>query len=59
MKRSALFRLALVGMTVLALQRANAGSAVVHSPEGHTVYSFGHPMAIAIQRALEVARLYA
>ena len=41
----------------MAIQRANAGSAVVHSHEGHTVYSFGHPKLVAIQRALEMARL--
>jgi hypothetical protein len=58
MTRSALFRLVLVGITVVAIQHANAGSAVVHSHEGHTVYCFGHSKAVAIQSALETARLY-
>jgi hypothetical protein len=57
MKRSTLFRLALVCMTVAAIQNANAGSAVAHDPHGHTVYSKGQPTkAIAIQHALETAR---
>jgi Domain of unknown function (DUF4189) len=57
MKRSKLFRLALVCMTVAAIQNANAGSAVAHDPHGHTVYSKGQPTkAIAIQHALETAR---
>jgi hypothetical protein len=57
MKRSALFRLALVSMAVVAIQNANSGSAVAHDPHGHTVYSKGQPTkAIAIQHALETAR---
>jgi hypothetical protein len=58
MTRSMIFRLVLVGMTTVGIQRANAGSAVVHSIEGHTVYSFGHPKSVAIHQALETARLY-
>jgi hypothetical protein len=35
-----------------------AGSAVATDGHGHTVHSYGHPKAVAIQRALETARLY-
>jgi Domain of unknown function (DUF4189) len=56
MNRSALFRLALVSVGVVAIQSANAGSAVAHDPHGHTVYSKGQPTkAIAIRHALETA----
>jgi hypothetical protein len=58
MRRSAIFRLALVCMTVAALQRLEAGSAVANDGHGHTVQSYGHPKTVAIQRALEFARLY-
>jgi hypothetical protein len=58
MTRNAIFRLILVGMTVAALQRLEAGSAVAYAIGGHAVYSFGHPKAVAIQRAMETARLY-
>jgi hypothetical protein len=58
MTRSAIFPLMLVGMTVAALQHLEAGSAVVNDGHGHTTYSFGHSKAVAIQRALETARLY-
>jgi hypothetical protein len=57
MKRSP-FQLALVAMAVMAIQHANAGSAVAYAHGGHTVYSFGHPKAIEIRRVLESARLY-
>jgi hypothetical protein len=56
MKRSALFRLALLSTAVAAIQNANAGSAVAHDSHGHTVYSFGHPKTVAIERALGMAR---
>ena len=55
MTKRMLYRLALVGMTVLAIERAEAGSAVANDGHGHTVYSFGHPKAIAIKRALDMA----
>jgi hypothetical protein len=58
MTRNAIFRLILVGMTVAALQRLEAGSAVANDGLGHTIYSFGHPKAVAIQSALETARLH-
>ena len=57
MTRSAIFCLILVGITVAALQRLEAGSAVATDGHGHTVYSSGHPKAVAIQRAMETARL--
>ena len=41
MKKNMLFRLALVGVTVLALQRANAASAVVTDGHGHLTTSAG------------------
>ena len=56
MTKRMVFRLALVSMIVLAVQRANAGSAVANDGHGHTVYSFGHPKAVAIRRALDMAR---
>jgi hypothetical protein len=60
MKRSAIFRLALVTMAVIALERADGGSAVAMDIQrGHVVYSFGHAKAVAIQRALDMGqRLY-
>jgi hypothetical protein len=58
MKRSAIFRLALGCMTVAALQHVEAGSAVANDGLVHTVYSFGHAKAVAIQRSMEMARLY-
>jgi predicted transcriptional regulator len=58
MMRSIIFRLVLVGMTVAALQRVQAGFAVATDGRGHTVYSSGHPKAVAIQRAMETARVY-
>jgi hypothetical protein len=55
MKRSTLFRLALLSMAVAPIQSANAGSAVAIGPHNHLVYSYGHPKEIAEQRALEMA----
>jgi hypothetical protein len=57
MKRSTLFQLPLLSMAVVAMQSANAGSAVANDGHGHTIYSEGQPTkAIAIQHALETAR---
>src|SRR5580692_7233841 len=57
MKRSALFRLALVSMVVVAIQNANAGSAVVTDGHGHLITSYGQPSKeIAKEHALETAR---
>ena len=58
MTRSAIFRFILVGMTVAGLQHLEAGSAVANDGLSHTVQSYGHPKTVAIQRALEVARLH-
>jgi hypothetical protein len=58
MTRSTIFRLILVGMTVTALQRLEAGSAVANDGLGHTVYSFGHTKTIEIRRALQTAQLH-
>ena len=57
MKRSALFRLALVCMTVAAIQRADASSAVAIDPRGHLTRAYD-PTATeqeARQKALELA----
>jgi hypothetical protein len=51
-----LFRFILLGFTALALQRANAGSAVALAPHNQLVTSYGHPKEIAKQRALDEAR---
>jgi hypothetical protein len=57
MTKSMIFRLALVGITMLVIQRANAASAVATDFHGHTIYSTGQlTKAIAIQHALETAR---
>jgi hypothetical protein len=58
MKRSALVRLVFVCLVVTAIRNAGAGSAVATDGHGHTVHSFGHAKTVAIQRALETARLY-
>ena len=57
MKRSARFGLALLSLVIAAIGHANAGSAVAWAPHGNVVYSYGHPKTVAIQRALEMARL--
>jgi ubiquinone biosynthesis protein COQ9 len=56
MKRSTLLRIALLSMTVLAIQNTDAGSAVATDGYGHNIYSYGHPKEIAKQRALDMAR---
>jgi hypothetical protein len=56
MKKNALFRLALVSTAVVAMQNANAGSAVATDSHGHNVYSYGHPKEIAKRRALDMGR---
>jgi ubiquinone biosynthesis protein COQ9 len=48
--------LALVAMTVGAMQTAKAGSAIVWDGGSHLGTSYGHPVEIAKQRALESAR---
>ena len=57
MRRSTLFRLALVCMAVAAIQNASAGSAVVTDGHGHLITSYGQPSKeIAKEHALETAR---
>ena len=57
MMRSAVFWLALLGLASMAIQHANAGSAVAMEPHhGKLVTSYGHTKEIAMQRALETAR---
>jgi hypothetical protein len=56
MKRSAIFRLILVGMTVTAIPRAEAASAVAYAPGGHIITSRGQfSKEIAEQHALTTA----
>ena len=57
MTRSALFRLALVCMTVTAIQHANAASAAATDGRGHLFTSYGQPSKrVAAQHALAAAR---
>jgi hypothetical protein len=56
MKRSALFRSLLLSLAFLAIQNANAGSAVACDGHGHLVYSYGHLKEIDERQALELAR---
>jgi hypothetical protein len=57
MTRRMLFRLVLMGMTVLALQRAYAGSAVaMERYHGNLATAYGGPMEREEQRALTNAR---
>jgi hypothetical protein len=57
MKRITLFQCALIALIGIAVQHANAGSAVVIEPHhGKMVNSYGHPEAIAIQKAMAGAR---
>jgi Domain of unknown function (DUF4189) len=56
MKTPSLFALLLAGLAVGAIQRVNAGSAVAYDFRGHAVYSFGHPKAVEIHRAMDLAR---
>jgi hypothetical protein len=56
MKKSALFLLAAGLFATATLNTANAGSAVVLAPHNQMVTSYGHPVEVAKQRALELAR---
>ncbi|MBV8482451.1 MAG: hypothetical protein JO077_06255 [Verrucomicrobia bacterium] len=56
MKKGTLFRLALLGCVVLALQNANAGSAVATDGRGHLTAAYGGPVEREKERALEKAR---
>jgi hypothetical protein len=55
MNRNVLFRLALVGMAVSAMQNAHAGSAVAWDGYGHFSTAYGGPVQREKQRALETA----
>ena len=57
MKKSALFRLVLLSMTVVAIQRASAASAVAIDPHGHVTRAYGVMFTAeeAKQNALELA----
>jgi len=55
-KRCALFRLALVGFAALAVQNANAGSAVAIGPHNQLATAYGGPVQREKQRALDEAR---
>lgn len=46
----------LLALAAALIQPASAGSAVAWDPTGHVVYSFGHPIEISKQRAIEMAR---
>jgi hypothetical protein len=56
MKRSGLFGLALVSVAIVAVQNANAGSAVATDGYGHLSTAYGGPMQREKQRVLETAR---
>jgi hypothetical protein len=56
MKKTALFLSALLGPAILTVHNLKAGSAVVLGPDNHLVSSYGHPEAVAKQRALDEAR---
>src|SRR5271165_585231 len=56
MKKRALFRLALLGVVVLAHPNANAGSAVAWDGVRYLGAAYGGPVAMAKQRALENCR---
>jgi hypothetical protein len=56
MKRSIIFRIALLSFALLDAQNAQAGSAVAIGPHNHLVYSYGHSKKIDEQQALELAR---
>lgn len=50
-------QLALIGLVAIAIQHANAGSAVAMEPRhGKMVTSYGHPEAMAIEKAIAGAR---
>jgi hypothetical protein len=57
MKKSVLLRLTLISLTALIIHNANAGSAVVWDGGRNLTTSYGHPVEIAKQRALQTAHL--
>jgi hypothetical protein len=56
MRRSIIFRMALLALAVLAVGSAEAGSAVAIGPHNQMATSCGYPEKIAKQRALQLAR---
>jgi hypothetical protein len=56
MKRSVLFRLAIVSAAVVAIKNARAGSAIALAPNNKMVLVVGMPVEIAKERALAEAR---
>lgn len=56
MKRRILFCFVLLGLTALALQKANAGSAVAIGPHHQLATAYGGPVEREKQRALDEAR---
>ena len=56
MKWNALFRLVLVWLTTLLIHDTKAGSVVVWDGGSNLGTSYGHPVEIEKQRALEAAR---
>jgi len=56
MRRSTIFRIALLSFAVLSVKGVEAGSAVAIGPHNQTAASYGYPKEIAKQRALELAR---
>lgn len=56
MKRTVLFGLALLAMSVGAVQNANAGAAVALGPHNQLATAYGGPMKREEQRALAEAR---
>jgi hypothetical protein len=55
MKKTVFFSLALLAISIGAIQNGNAGSAVALAPNNQMVASFGHPVEIAKSRALAQA----
>ena len=56
MNKSALYACALIGLAAMTMQNAFAGSAIALGPNHQMVASYGHPVEIAKQRALDQAR---
>jgi hypothetical protein len=56
MNNASLFRLALIGLVSMAMQHADAGSAVAWDGQGHFSTAYGGPVKKEKQRALETAR---
>jgi hypothetical protein len=57
MKKSAFYACALIGLTTMAVQSANAGSAVAMEPRhGNLATAYGGPVLREKHRALEKAR---